>query len=298
MKNNKKYNNTIPFSLVPKLLHCLSKIVLIKLFKGLHTLPESVVPVVTYSNAATDKARILAENRKKSGIYKFQNLITGKVYIGSAQNISKRFSQYSRISCLKINTTMYICRALLKYGNENFSFEILEYCGVKDLMEREGYYLNLFERQNVPLYNIATAPTAPMAGRKHSPKTIQQMSDAKIGLQAGENNPFSGQKHSDEILIKMSEAQKGEYNSMHGKNHSAETRKKMSDAKLGKAKPEGSGRPCQAIEVFDIKNNLTTQYDSIRAAARALAIPCDSIRSTFRKNRQKPYKNRYIFKRR
>jgi Lhr-like helicase len=61
-------------------------------------------------------------------------------------------------------------------------------------------------------------------------------------------------------------------------------------------KPEGSGRPCQAIEVFDIKNNLTTQYDSIRAAARALDISCNSIRSTFRKNRQKPYKNRYIFK--
>jgi hypothetical protein len=72
----------------------------------------------------------------------------------------------------------------------------------------------------------------------------------------------------------------------------------MSAAKLGQAKPEGSGRPCQAIEVFDIENNLTTQYDSISAAAIALGISSDSIRSTFRKNRQKPYKNRYIFKKR
>ena len=75
---------------------------------------------------------------------------------------------------------MYISRALAKHGHDKFSFEILEYCEVKDLMAREGHYLNLFKKQNVSLYNIATDPTAPMAGRKHSPKTIQQMSEARL----------------------------------------------------------------------------------------------------------------------
>ena len=112
----------------------------------------------------------------------------------------------------------------------------------------------------------------------------------------GETNPFFDKKHSDVSRNTMSEAKDGENNPMFGKNHSDETRKKMSEAKLGKPRPEGSGRPYQAIEVFDIKNNLTTQYESISAAAIALDIPCDSIRSTLRKNRQKPYKNRYIFK--
>lgn len=139
---------------------------------------------------------------------------------------------------------MYISRALRKYGNEKFSFEILEYCEVKDLMAREGHYLNLFKKQNVSLYNIATDPTAPMAGRKHSPKTIQQMSEAHLKrYMEGENNPFFNKKHSDELLKIMSEAKGGENNPMFGKNHSAETRKKMSAAKLGQARPEGSGRP-------------------------------------------------------
>ena len=90
---------------------------------------------------------------------------------------------------------MYIARALAKQGAENFSFEILEYCEVKDLMAREGYYLNLFKRQNVSLYNIATDPTAPMAGRKHSPKTIQQMAEARLKwYMGGGNNPFFGKK--------------------------------------------------------------------------------------------------------
>jgi len=35
------------------------------------------------------------------------------------------------------------------------------------------------------------------------------MSDAKIGLQAGENNPFFGKYHSDETKQKMSEVRKG-----------------------------------------------------------------------------------------
>jgi len=101
------------------------------------------VPVVTYSNAAADKSRVLTENKKKSGIYIWINLLNGKVYIGSALNISKRFSQYSNLNYLKRTTSMPICRALLKHGYENFSFSILEYCEVQDILEREGYYLNI-----------------------------------------------------------------------------------------------------------------------------------------------------------
>jgi hypothetical protein len=48
------------------------------------------VPVVTYSNAVTDKAIILAENKKKSGIYMFTNLKNGKRYIGSSLNLRNR----------------------------------------------------------------------------------------------------------------------------------------------------------------------------------------------------------------
>jgi hypothetical protein len=72
MTNNKKYNiYTISFSLSPKLQHCLSKVLLISsLFKGLHTLPESVVPVRVYENADIQKAEIRKENKGKAGIYR------------------------------------------------------------------------------------------------------------------------------------------------------------------------------------------------------------------------------------
>ena len=65
----------------------------------------------------------------------------------------------------------------------------------------------------------------------------------------------------------------------------------------GKPKPEGAGSPSQAIEVFDNKNNQTTTYNSISAAARALNLPSHKAISDYIKNnKKKPYKGRYTFK--
>jgi len=97
-----------------------------------------------------------------------------------------------------------------------------------------------------------------------------------------------GRKHYEETKTKISDALKGEKNPMHGK-----------------PKPSGAGTPSQifkfsnfqAIEVFDNKNNQTTTYDSIRAAARALNLPSHKAISYYIKNNQKkPYKGRYTLK--
>ena len=70
----------------------------------------------------------------------------------------------------------------------------------------------------------------------------------------------------------------------------------MSEKRLGKPRPEGSGRPSQKIEVIDIKNNTTTIYDSMAAAAIALEIKRVIISQFFSKNQKKPYKKRYFFR--
>ena len=49
------------------------------------------------------------------------------------------------------------------------------------------------------------------------------------------------------------------------------------------------------IEVLDLETNISTTYDSIRAAARALNCQESSIRQYFRNNQKKPYKKRYVF---
>ena len=65
---------------------------------------------------------------------------------------------------------------------------------------------------------------------------------------------------------------------------------------FGKPRPEGSGRPSKKIEVIDIKNNITTRYDSITAAALALKIGKSVISKYLACNDQKFYKNQFAFK--
>jgi len=127
----------------------------------------ALIPIKIYSNAEVDKATILSDNKNKSGIYMFQNTINGKRYIGSSNNLNRRFSQYFNINHLLSHKYMAICCALIKHGYHNFSFTILEYCEVSELLTKEKYYWKFFQ----PEYNIAQDPTAPMSGRTHSDET-------------------------------------------------------------------------------------------------------------------------------
>jgi len=82
----------------------------------------------------------MKDNKNKSGIYKWKNLVNDKQYIGSSNNLRIRFQSYFNINYLLRNKRMYICRALLKHEYQNFSLEILEYCEVSELLIREKHY--------------------------------------------------------------------------------------------------------------------------------------------------------------
>jgi group I intron endonuclease len=159
---------------------------------------------------------------------------------------------YFNVKYLSYQKNMPICISLLKYGYSKFSLTILEYCEPSKCLEREGYYFKLLQ----PEYNICLDPTALMFGRSHSDESRKKISDAK----KGENHHMFGKKHSEKTITKMAGSHKGlkagENNPMYGK-----------------PRPEGAGRPSQAIEVIDKNNNdKKTYYNSIREAERALNI--------------------------
>ncbi len=226
----------------------------------------SIMPLITYNNADIEKIRILKENKGKSGIYCWVNKVYGSKYIGSSNNLYRRLLQYFNTKYLLKHENMVICRALLKHGYSNFDLEILEYCDTKDLVKREQYYIDLLN----PEYNILKKAGS-LLGFKHREETIAKMSISK----AGEKNPMFGKIGVEHPMF----GKTGEKNPM-----------------FGKPRPEGSGSPSQQIEVIDIKNNITTKYDSISAAALALDIKQSRISMYFKRNQNKPYKLRYIFK--
>jgi len=127
--------------------------------------------VVIYDNADEDKLNILADNRKKIGIYGWINKINGNTYIGSSVNISVRmYTYYSLQSLAKSNRLLD--RALLRYGFSNFALEILEYTDKNNVLEREQYYMDLFK----PHYNIVETAGSTL-GYKHTQESLDRMRD-------------------------------------------------------------------------------------------------------------------------
>ena len=80
------------------------------------------------------------------GIYKIQNLINGKIYIGQSVDIDYRFRNHKSES-FNPKSNAYdtaIHRAIRKYGVENFLFDIVEECCQDELREREIYWINYY----------------------------------------------------------------------------------------------------------------------------------------------------------
>ena len=89
---------------------------------------RKIVPLVPlfYTNIELEKELILNDNKNKSGIYKWVNILTGDYYIGSAVNLSGRFLYYLNIKYMsKYKNKSIIYSSLLKDGYKVFHLEIL-----------------------------------------------------------------------------------------------------------------------------------------------------------------------------
>ena len=105
----------------------------------------SILPVTTYMNPFKQKRDIFKENSKKSGIYIWTNKLSGKTYVGSAIDLTRRFRNYFSSAFLEKELrygNSIICSSLLKYGYSEFILEILEYCEKEELIIKEQYYLD------------------------------------------------------------------------------------------------------------------------------------------------------------
>ena len=93
------------------------------------------------------------------GIYKIENKINGKVYIGQSQNIFKRWSVHGNKNKAN-NCNMVIAKAITKYGVENFRFEILELCTKEELNIKEKHWVSVYNSYKNG-YNSTTGGDAP-----------------------------------------------------------------------------------------------------------------------------------------
>jgi len=92
-----------------------------------------------------------------SGIYKIENKVNGKMYIGSSKNIENRWKQHKSLLRINKHHSQHLQYAWKKYGEECFKFEVIE-DGVsqEDLFAREQYWMDKMQSYNPKRgYNIS-----------------------------------------------------------------------------------------------------------------------------------------------
>ena len=82
----------------------------------------------------------------KTGIYKITNQLTKECYIGQAVDIASRWKDHAKAG-LGIDTPQRnkLYKAMIEYGIQNFSWEILEECSKENLDKKEKFYINLYQ---------------------------------------------------------------------------------------------------------------------------------------------------------
>jgi len=242
-----------------------------------------------------------------SGIYEIKNNINGKSYVGSAKDIKRRWRRHKYGLRHNEHENIILQRAWNKYGEENFSFNILEECSIEMLLALEQKYLNLKPEYNIGMNasggdNLTNNPnrnTIISNIKQTLNNTIEKMSDTERKLKYSrpmENNPNwkngcsynycvcgkqikSNSKHCNKCRPRSLNN-----NPFYNKKHSEEFKKIMSEERKGKY----IGNQNIRFTIDDV------EYFSLGDASIKLGIPIPTI-SWRLKSKNEKFKNyKYI----
>ncbi len=161
------------------------------------------------------------------GVYAIRNVLDGRVYVGSALNLRRRWSAHKSLLRLGRHHSLHLQRAWARDGEESFVFEVLEYVAdAATILQREQWHIDYLGAASGFGYNILKQAGSRL-GFRHSEETKQRISLAFAGKKnPGQSARMRGRKLSPEHVQKMAAAHLGS-------KRSDETRQKISQAAVG-----------------------------------------------------------------
>jgi group I intron endonuclease len=224
----------------------------------------------------------------KSGIYKIENIINKKCYIGRSIDIYGRWYRHKNNLTKNKHINYILQNSWNKYGEANFKFSILEECIPDEdfQINREKYWRDI-ENDN---FNIGLCERGGKFELKGHPR--EKEIRKKLSINA------KGRKHSEETKRKMSLSRKGKKKSSEWKRkiknsqpielHQKNSKKYWTDEnrKIHGEKAKGINK-CQIMRRVSVDG---VEYESISDAARSLGIPRDRIKDRF-KSKTKRFEN-------
>jgi|SRR5579859_3538870 len=195
----------------------------------------------------------------KSGVYQIRHAISGKVYVGSAIHIGRRWRQHRYRLTRGTHCSPFLQNAWTKYGAGQFVFEVLEIVENPQELERiEQEHIDR-RRASGAIYNTRLVAGSQL-GMRRSPETCARISAAKRGKNRSPEKPAKSLrsekgrwKHLPDTLTKIGAASRGQYRSpewrakiaasLRGHKVSPEARARLSVANKGKKlSPESIAR--------------------------------------------------------
>ena len=185
------------------------------------------------------------------GIYKIENLVNGKVYIGQSVDIEKRWGVH--LSTIKNNKhkNIYLQNSWNKYGEGSFLFSIIEKCSAELLDDKEIHWIKAHNSSNVNNgYNLTQGGNSlrgelnPFYGKKHTQETIEIL-----------RAHSTGKHQTKESLQKQNESKKGKY---HGENSSSNILTEDQVIKIITMLQD-------CIPMVDVSNSLGISYDIVKS---------------------------------
>lgn len=183
-------------------------------------------------------------------IYKIENLINGKLYIGqTTRSIESRFLSHSQ-------GDMIIGRAIRKYGIQSFKISVIDNAIDKQVLnEKEKYWIKKLNSLSPNGYNISIGGFGGNLGELVNKK----ISD----YQKINGNGFKNKRHSDETKERMRLAQLGKKQSEEtvnkriskviGRKNTEETKEKM---RHPHKKPKEGHRMGKAVRTEEYRKNI------------------------------------------
>ena len=115
-------------------------------------------------------------NAEKGRIYKITNKENGLIYIGCTVNsLEKRFGEHlSRCFTSEYKSKLY--NSMKKYGQENFTIELIEECNLNIIYETEKKYVEQYDSYNNGLNS--TIGGEGCLGYTHSPEKKVKISES------------------------------------------------------------------------------------------------------------------------
>lgn len=202
-----------------------------------------------------------------SCVYKITNVVNGKVYIGQSTNIKQRFIRHRWELHHNRHTNIHLQLDWNTYGEENFTFDIVEECPSDILIEREAYWIEYYGGINgITVYNMLSSVDG------HIQETRDKIHNTLHTKYLSMEHPTKGRIVSEEERLRMSNSRKGRKHSditkekirqsNLGKHLSDETKEKIRQSKIGRPGPTRGRHLSDEHKAKIRKSHLGTKLSS------------------------------------